>query len=78
LKEAGTGDPIFSTLWTFSGLPALSLPLLAGESGLPVGVQLVGSLEGDDKLFRTAAWFLRHLDSGADELSNAEVHRAES
>ena len=67
LKETGTGDPIFSTLWTFSGLPALTLPLLVGETGLPVGVQLVGAPEGDDKLLRTAAWFLRHLDAAADE-----------
>jgi Asp-tRNA(Asn)/Glu-tRNA(Gln) amidotransferase A subunit family amidase len=78
LRETGTGDPIFSTLWTFSGLPALTLPVLVGETGLPVGVQLVGALEGDDKLFRTAAWFLRHLDAGADETCDDEVQRAES
>jgi Asp-tRNA(Asn)/Glu-tRNA(Gln) amidotransferase A subunit family amidase len=78
LKEAGTGDPIFSTLWTFSGLPALSLPLLVGETGLPVGVQLVGGLEGDDKLLRTAAWFVRHLDAGADEFCDDAMQRAES
>ncbi len=78
LKEAGTGDPIFSTLWTFSGLPALNLPLLVGETGLPVGVQLVGALEGDDKLLRTAAWFLRHLDAGADEFCDDAMQRAES
>jgi Asp-tRNA(Asn)/Glu-tRNA(Gln) amidotransferase A subunit family amidase len=78
LKEAGTGDPIFSTLWTFSGLPALSLPLLVGETGLPVGVQLVGAPEGDDKLLRTAAWFTRHLDAGADEFCDDAMQRAES
>ena len=78
LKEAGTGDPIFSTLWTFSGLPTLSLPVLAGEAGLPVGVQLVGASEGDDKLLRTAAWFLRHLDTAGDEFCDDEVQRAES
>jgi len=78
LKEAGTGDPIFSTLWTFSGLPALTLPLLVGETGLPVGVQLVGAPEGDDKLLRTAAWFLRHLDTAADEFRDEEIERAES
>jgi Asp-tRNA(Asn)/Glu-tRNA(Gln) amidotransferase A subunit family amidase len=78
LKETGTGDPIFSTLWTFSGLPALTLPVLTGQTGLPVGVQLVGGLEGDDKLFRTAAWFLRCLESGAHEPSDAEMHKVES
>ena len=78
LKEAGTGDPIFSTLWTFSGLPALTLPLLVGETGLPVGVQLVGAPEGDDRLLRTAAWFVRHLDAGADEFCDDGMQRAES
>jgi Asp-tRNA(Asn)/Glu-tRNA(Gln) amidotransferase A subunit family amidase len=78
LKETGTGDPIFSTLWTFSGLPAVTLPLLVGETGLPVGVQLVGATEGDDRLLRTAAWFVRHLDAAADEVCDDEVQRAES
>jgi Asp-tRNA(Asn)/Glu-tRNA(Gln) amidotransferase A subunit family amidase len=79
LKEAGTGDPIFSTLWTFNGLPALTLPLLEGDGDLPMGVQLVGGLEGDDRLFRTAAWVLRHLEEpGADELNEPQVQRAET
>jgi Asp-tRNA(Asn)/Glu-tRNA(Gln) amidotransferase A subunit family amidase len=77
LKETGTGDPIFSTLWTFSGLPALTLPLLVGETGLPVGVQLVGATEGDDRLLRTAAWLLRHLDATTDAFCDDEVQRAE-
>jgi Asp-tRNA(Asn)/Glu-tRNA(Gln) amidotransferase A subunit family amidase len=51
---AATGDPAFCTLWTLTGLPALSLPLLAGESGLPLGVQLVGAPGQDARLLRTA------------------------
>ncbi len=61
-SDAGTGNPIFSVIWTFSGLPCLSLPLLTGDLGLPIGVQLVGSQEGDDRLFRTARWLLQQLD----------------
>ncbi len=57
----GTGDPICSTIWTFAGLPCLSLPWLNGNTGLPVGVQLIGSAEEDDRLLRTAAWLERHL-----------------
>ena len=34
---ASTGDPLMCTLWTFLGLPALSLPLLRGANGLPLG-----------------------------------------
>ncbi len=49
-----TGDPSFCTLWTLSGLPALSLPLLVGDDGMPLGVQLVGGPGRDARLLRTA------------------------
>jgi len=62
-SDAGTGNPIFSVIWTFAGLPCLSLPVMSGESGLPMGLQLVGSREGDDRLFRTARWLLRQLEA---------------
>jgi Asp-tRNA(Asn)/Glu-tRNA(Gln) amidotransferase A subunit family amidase len=52
----GTGDPIFCTIWTLAGLPAVTLPLLVGETGLPIGVQLIGAAEEDDRLLRTASW----------------------
>jgi len=51
-----TGDPAFCTLWTFCGMPALSLPLLRGPSGLPLGVQLVAPRGGDARLLRAARW----------------------
>ncbi|MEP7283684.1 MAG: amidase [Rubrivivax sp.] len=51
-----TGDPVMCTLWTFLGLPALSLPLLHGADGLPIGVQLVGRRGDDARLLRTARW----------------------
>ena len=59
----GTGDPIFCTIWTLCGLPSLTMPLLAGENGLPVGVQLIGAAEQDDRLMRTAGWVLKQLES---------------
>ena len=61
LLDEGAGDPICSTIWTLAGLPCLSLPLLEGESGLPMGVQLIGSTEQDDRLLRTASWLEKHL-----------------
>jgi Asp-tRNA(Asn)/Glu-tRNA(Gln) amidotransferase A subunit family amidase len=51
-----TGDPAFCTLWTMLGLPSMSLPLLQGADGLPLGVQLVGPRHGDGRLLRTARW----------------------
>ncbi len=56
-----TGDPAFCTLWTLCGMPALSLPLMRGENGLPLGVQLVGPRGGDARLLRTASWLERQL-----------------
>jgi Asp-tRNA(Asn)/Glu-tRNA(Gln) amidotransferase A subunit family amidase len=56
-----TGDPAFCSLWTLTGLPAISLPLLQGENGLPLGVQLVGPMGRDARLLRTAKWLLSHL-----------------
>jgi Asp-tRNA(Asn)/Glu-tRNA(Gln) amidotransferase A subunit family amidase len=58
-REAGTGNPIMSTLWTLLGAPALSLPLLQGPEGMPLGVQLVGRLGADADLIRAAAWLER-------------------
>ena len=56
-----TGDPSFCTLWTFCGMPAISLPLMQGSNGLPLGVQLVGARETDARLLRTARWLVKRL-----------------
>ena len=61
LLAAGTGDPVFCRMASLAGLPSLTLPLLVGENGLPVGVQLIGGVEEDDRLMRTAAWVQRAL-----------------
>ncbi|MEJ2121615.1 MAG: amidase [Alphaproteobacteria bacterium] len=59
-----TGDPAFATLWTFCGVPALSLPLLKGAHGLPVGVQIVGQRGHDRRLMQTASWLMDRLAEG--------------
>lgn len=61
IASGGTGDPVFCRIPSLAGLPSLSLPLLVGNNGLPVGVQLIGGIEADDRLFRTAAWVQRTL-----------------
>lgn len=60
-----TGDPAFCSLWTMAGLPAISLPLLQGEGGLPLGVQLVGPKGRDARLLRTSKWLLDQLAQDA-------------
>ena len=56
-----TGDPAFCTLWSLTGLPAVTLPLLKGENGLPIGVQLIGPHGDDARLLRTARALLGTL-----------------
>jgi Asp-tRNA(Asn)/Glu-tRNA(Gln) amidotransferase A subunit family amidase len=51
-----TGSPLFCTIWTLTGVPAVTLPLLHGPHGLPLGVQLVGRKHDDARLLRTARW----------------------
>ena len=58
-----TGNPIFNGLWTYLGLPAISIPVFEDESGLPFGAQLVGAMHDDGRLLRTAKWFVAELGS---------------
>ena len=53
--HSATGSPIMNGLWTYLGMPTVSLPLLEAK-GLPVGVQLVGLRHDDGRLLRTARW----------------------
>ena len=59
-EENVTGSPIFNGLWTFLGMPCVSLPLLEAD-GLPLGVQLVGARRDDGRLLRSARWLAEHL-----------------
>ena len=54
LKSTGSAD--FQKIWTFMGLPTISLPLLTGESDLPLGVQLIGDKLDDIRFLSSANW----------------------
>ena len=60
---ASTGDPAFCSVWTLLGMPAITLPLMHGENGLPLGVQLVGRKGYDARLLRTARWLEKKISS---------------
>jgi len=57
-----TGDPVFCSIWTYLGVPTLSLPLLESENKMPIGVQLVGASGDDARLMRTARWLAETLE----------------
>ena len=54
---SSTGDAVFSVIWTLMGVPAITLPMLVGEDGLPIGIQLIGARGEDAKLLAIAAQF---------------------
>jgi len=51
-----TGDASFCAPWTFLGIPAITLPIALGPAGLPLGAQLVGAAEQDERLLEIAEW----------------------
>lgn len=57
--EEGPGSGAMSMPWSLCGLPTMSLPLLRGAHGLPIGVQLIGPHGGDRTLLQAAAWLVR-------------------
>ena len=58
-----TGNPAFCSLWSFCGTPAITVPLLVGEKGLPIGVQLIAPKNEDARLLRTARWLINKVAS---------------
>lgn len=60
-----TGDPQFNRPWHFLGGPQVSVPLphdLAhGESGLPLGLQVVARPGDDERALASAAWIEAQL-----------------
>jgi Asp-tRNA(Asn)/Glu-tRNA(Gln) amidotransferase A subunit family amidase len=57
--EDGPGSGVLALPWSLCGLPTVSLPLLRGGQGLPVGVQLIGQRGCDRKLLQSAVWLAR-------------------
>jgi len=57
-----TGSPVFCTPWTFLGMPSISVPILQGSNGMPVGVQMTAARNDDARLLRTANWLVQHVE----------------
>jgi Asp-tRNA(Asn)/Glu-tRNA(Gln) amidotransferase A subunit family amidase len=55
-SHASTGDPVFNRAWTLFGVPCVTVPYGKGAHGLPLGVQLVGPMDGDNALLGWARW----------------------
>jgi Asp-tRNA(Asn)/Glu-tRNA(Gln) amidotransferase A subunit family amidase len=71
-----TGNPAFCTTWTFLGTPTVTLPLLQSDSGMPIGVQLVGRRGNDARLLRTARWLATKLGGGRRERASSAKRKS--
>jgi Asp-tRNA(Asn)/Glu-tRNA(Gln) amidotransferase A subunit family amidase len=49
-----------------AGLPTITLPILQGKNKMPVGVQLIGALNKDNSLLKTASWLKQFLANEAN------------
>ena len=71
LGLASTGSPMFCTIWTLCGVPAISLPILQGEEGMPLGVQLVAARRNDAHLLRVAKRLEARCGAGSGAVERA-------
>lgn len=62
-----TGNAIFNGIWTLTGHPALTIPVLTGSNGLPMGLQLIGRHGFEGRLLRTARWLVEQMASATEE-----------
>jgi amidase len=63
---SGTGNSVFNRVWTLLHLPCVALPMPQGkdapsdvprgQSGLPIGIQVIGRRGSDAKTLSVAAW----------------------
>ena len=56
-----TGPVLFNYLWTLAWTPALNLPVMRGDTGLPIGLQVIGARHGEQALLATGRWIERQL-----------------
>jgi Asp-tRNA(Asn)/Glu-tRNA(Gln) amidotransferase A subunit family amidase len=50
-----TGNPVFNGMWTYLGVPCVTLPLMTVD-GMPCGVQLIGKRRDEGRLLAVARW----------------------
>ena len=56
-----TGSSKPALIWTTMHLPAISIPVFKGPSGMPVGALIVGKRSGDRELLSAARWIYHAL-----------------
>lgn len=54
-------DSAMQAVWSFAGLPSVSMPLLTLGGGMPFGIQAVGALQNDGRLLRAVRWLVNEF-----------------
>jgi aspartyl-tRNA(Asn)/glutamyl-tRNA(Gln) amidotransferase subunit A len=62
LGRETTGDGSFNAIWSYAGLPTVSVPIGLTADGLPVALQLVGHPDHMPRLFDAARWVEQRLN----------------
>jgi amidase len=55
------GDSNYIRIWTTFHTPTLNLPVFRGDSGLPMGLQVIGPIREDRRTLGHAQWIYRAL-----------------
>lgn len=58
----GTGNSLFNRMWTLLGAPCVTVPAGTGPQGLPLGVQIVGAYDDDERVLRITEWVRQALN----------------
>ena len=74
LSEGNTGNPVCSTIWSLCGFPCLTIPALVSKNNMPIGVQLIGKPECDDKLLGIGGWLMEKLNDHEVGILNNETN----
>lgn len=70
-----TGDPVMNLPWTQSGLPAIGVPCGVSKAGLPLGMQLVGRWNEDERLLSQAEQIEASLTPDGPKARSGGNHR---
>lgn len=70
-----SGSSIFNRNWTLLGVPCVTLPAGRGASGLPLGVQLVGNYDDDERVLLATEWVRRACMEATDTSDTGSTHR---
>lgn len=62
-----TGDPVFGRRWTLLGMPCVALPVGVSSNGMPLGLQLIGSMHDEAGLLGAARWLERAVSEAEEQ-----------